>query len=96
MSEVVSMQNVESIDNIGSSINKRLERKSMDGSADEAQNATACILARQDGKYTQLALEYKLLDTEVGRNVPVSSRKEGRTAKDLFATLESERFNVFV
>lgn len=47
-------------------------------------------------KYTRLALELIMLEAEAGKKVPVDAQEERQTAKNLFATLGSGRYRIFV
>lgn len=96
MGEVVSMQNVETMETTDHFINSRLERKAMNGSEEEAQNVDSCILARSGAKRTRLAFESEMLEVEVGRNVQVVAHKERQTARNQFLTLDSDGYRVFV
>lgn len=64
-------------------------------SAEEAQITGLCTLACSKAKYTQLTLESGMFEAEVGKNVLVDAHKVKRTAKNLFATLRSNRYRVF-
>lgn len=83
--KVASVQSAETIENIDSFINNRLENMAMDRSAEEAQDADSCTLARSGAKCTQLAVESETLEAETSRDVPVSAHEDRQIARNLFA-----------